>query len=69
MRCLLQGTSQAIEKSYFRLTSAPDPSTVRPEPVLARALQRLVGLVQAKQVSYLYMLDQFKVGAGGAGSK
>ncbi|GAB4818303.1 hypothetical protein N2152v2_005349 [Parachlorella kessleri] len=56
----IKGTSQAIEKSYFRLTSAPDPSTVRPEPVLARALQRLVGLIQAKQVSYLYMLDQFK---------
>ena len=35
----LQGTSTAIEKSYFRLTSAPDPSTVRPEPVIAQALQ------------------------------
>lgn len=35
----LVGTCQTIEKSYFRLTSAPDPSDVRPEPVLAKALK------------------------------
>jgi SAC3 family protein LENG8/THP3 len=58
---LVKGTSEALEKSYFRLTSAPDPSTVRPEPVLEKALARLVGLIRAKSVSsYFYIEDQFK---------
>lgn len=35
------GTCGVVEKSYFRLTSAPDPATVRPEPVLALALADL----------------------------
>jgi len=35
------GTSTALEKDYLRLTSAPDPSTVRPLPVLQRALEHL----------------------------
>ena len=32
------GTCQKVEKDYFRLTSAPDPSTVRPLEVLEKAL-------------------------------
>eukprot|EP00741_Cyanophora_paradoxa_P016611 tig00020930_g16041.t1 len=32
------GTSAALEKPYFRLTSAPDPAEVRPQRVLERAL-------------------------------
>ena len=58
---LPQGTCQRLEKSYFRLTSAPDPAEVRPEPVLAAALDRLLRLVRAGQEKYLYLLDQFKV--------
>ena len=38
----VKGTCQELEKSYFRLTSKPDPSAVRPETVLKRALARLV---------------------------
>lgn len=56
----LQGTSTKLEKSYFRLTSAPDPATVRPEPVLRKALARLVQRIAAKEVTYFYAQDQFK---------
>ncbi|KAG2491433.1 hypothetical protein HYH03_010219 [Edaphochlamys debaryana] len=54
------GTSQNLEKSYFRLTSQPDPGSVRPEPVLEKALVRLVRMIAAGQASYFYSLDQFK---------
>jgi len=37
----VQGTSQALEKPYFRLTSAPELSTVRPPPVLKLALKHV----------------------------
>lgn len=56
----IKGTCQKLEKSYFRLTSAPDPSTVRPESVLRRALDRLVHLIATGEVNYFYAQDQFK---------
>ncbi len=56
----IRGTSRALEKSYFRLTSAPDPATVRPEPVLRAALARLAARVAAREVNYFYANDQFK---------
>ena len=34
----VRGTSQALEKPYFRLTAAPDLATVRPPGVLKHAL-------------------------------
>ncbi|XP_065046427.1 SAC3 family protein A-like isoform X1 [Musa acuminata AAA Group] len=52
----VKGTCQEIEKRYLRLTSAPDPSTVRPEEVLEKALQ----MVQSSQKNYLYKCDQLK---------
>jgi len=57
---VVRGTASALEKSYFRLTGAPDPASVRPEPVLAAALARLLGLLAAGSESYFYALDQFK---------
>ena len=56
----LQGTCQQLEKSYFRLTSAPDPSVVRPPTVLRRALDRLLRLLRDGAVQYFYAVDQFK---------
>lgn len=57
---VVKGTMQELEKSYFRLTSAPDPSTVRPEAVLRRAYARLVHLLREGKEGYFYALDQFK---------
>eukprot|EP00879_Flechtneria_rotunda_P000971 GHRR01001104.1.p1 GENE.GHRR01001104.1~~GHRR01001104.1.p1 ORF type:complete len:841 (+),score=348.67 GHRR01001104.1:396-2918(+) len=56
----IAGTCQTLEKRYLRLTRAPLPEEVRPQPVLERALQRLLGMIQAKQDKYLYYNDQFK---------
>ncbi|KAL2230274.1 UNVERIFIED_CONTAM: SAC3 family protein A, partial [Sesamum indicum] len=52
----VKGTCQEIEKRYLRLTSAPDPATVRPEEVLEKALL----MVQTSQKNYLYKCDQLK---------
>lgn len=57
---VIRGTMQQLEKSYFRLTSAPDPAEVRPEPVLEKALQRLLDMISRGEGKYLYYLDQFK---------
>ena len=57
---VLQGTCPKLEKSYFRLTSAPDPSVVRPPTVLRRALDRLLRLLRDGAVQYFYAVDQFK---------
>eukprot|EP00299_Pterocystis_sp_00344_P019997 c9865_g1_i2.p1 GENE.c9865_g1_i2~~c9865_g1_i2.p1 ORF type:complete len:295 (+),score=41.16 c9865_g1_i2:41-925(+) len=35
------GTSTALERTYLRLTSAPDPSLIRPAPILWKALELL----------------------------
>jgi len=56
----LVGTCTSLEKSFFRLTSAPDPSTVRPEPVLWKALERLRRIHQTKAENYIYLCDQLK---------
>ena len=54
------GTSEALEKSFFRLTSAPDPATVRPAHVLRKALDRAQALWRGGSVTYFYLQDQMK---------
>lgn len=53
------GTCQKLEKPYLRLTSASDPATVRPLPVLKSALKMLKDKWRAG-VDYGYICDQFK---------
>jgi hypothetical protein len=54
------GTSTTLEKGYFRLTRPPLPEEVRPQPVLAAALSRLLRMIAAHEDKYLYYNDQFK---------
>eukprot|EP00457_Paulinella_chromatophora_P002671 gb/GEZN01002676.1/.p1 GENE.gb/GEZN01002676.1/~~gb/GEZN01002676.1/.p1 ORF type:complete len:788 (+),score=173.96 gb/GEZN01002676.1/:150-2366(+) len=60
--CLkIVGTSQALEKKYLRLTSAPDPSSVRPVPVLEKTLAMLKERWEAERGKcYSYLGEQFK---------
>jgi hypothetical protein len=54
------GTSQKLEKDYLRLTSAPDPSAVRPEGVLRKSIQLLKKKWTNDEVDYVYMCSQLK---------
>lgn len=59
------GTCQDLEKQYFRLTSAPLPSAVRPPMVLARSLDHLERKAQEnirsdQGVGYTWLCDQYK---------
>ena len=53
------GRCQDLEKKYFRLTSAPNPDTVRPLPVLEKTLE-LLKKKWKKENNYSYICDQFK---------
>ena len=53
------GRSEVLEKKYFRLTSAPNPDTVRPLHVLEKTLD-LLKKKWRKENNYGYICDQFK---------
>lgn len=53
------GRCQDLEKKYFRLTSAPNPDTVRPLPVLEKTLEHLKRKWKQER-NYFYICDQFK---------
>ncbi|CAH2319131.1 Hypothetical predicted protein [Pelobates cultripes] len=53
------GSCQDITKHYLRLTCAPDPSTVRPVPVLRKSLTMVKGHFQEKQ-DYAFACEQMK---------
>ncbi|ONH65213.1 Protein THP3 [Cyberlindnera fabianii] len=57
----IKGTCQTLEKSYLRLTSAPDPAKVRPPLILREAFKRLTQRYnEDPNVKYTYVCDQFK---------
>lgn len=51
----IKGTCQIIEKSYFRLTSAPDPADVRPEEILNLALKMMSKKWKNGEADYRYI--------------
>ena len=53
------GTCETLEKKYFRLTSAPNPATVRPLPILEKTLELLKKKWKSDN-NYSYVCDQFK---------
>ncbi|WFD35398.1 hypothetical protein MCUN1_002252 [Malassezia cuniculi] len=53
------GTSTKLEKPYLRLTSAPDPKSVRPLATLRKTLELLKNKWRAEG-NYAYICDQFK---------
>jgi hypothetical protein len=54
------GACTDLEKSYLRLTSAPDPGTVRPLAVLVRTLAHLEKTWANGTAAYTWICDQFK---------
>ncbi|KAK6061133.1 SAC3/GANP family protein, partial [Cooperia oncophora] len=56
---LVRGTCQNIEKSFFRLTAAPDPSQVRPPEVLEKSLENVKEKYRSK-APYRYLSDQLR---------
>ncbi|XP_031551375.1 leukocyte receptor cluster member 8 homolog [Actinia tenebrosa] len=54
------GTCQDLKKNYYRLTAAPDPSTVRPKEVLIKSLSMIKDHWKANQDDYRYVCAQFK---------
>ena len=56
----IKGTSNLVEKVFYRLTSAPDPADVRPEPVLQLALKMLEAKWLEKKAGFKYIDDQFR---------
>ncbi|KAF2152070.1 hypothetical protein K461DRAFT_286845 [Myriangium duriaei CBS 260.36] len=53
------GTCQKLEKSYFRLTSAPKPDSVRPLEILKQSLELIIRKWKDEH-NYVYICDQFK---------
>ncbi|KAN0062506.1 hypothetical protein ACQY0O_005037 [Thecaphora frezii] len=53
------GLSTKLEKPYLRLTSAPDPKTVRPLATLQQTLE-LLKRKWRTETNYAYICDQFK---------
>lgn len=56
----IKGTCTVVEKVYYRLTSAPDPADVRPEPVLKQTLKMLKSKWEEKKAEFKYIDDQFR---------
>ena len=55
----IEGTCQDLEKQYLRLTSAPNPATIRPQHILEQSL-KLVKERWRQEANYHHVCDQLK---------
>lgn len=56
----IEGTSKELEKPFYRLTEIPDPSEVRPEPILKKAMQHILAKHASGSCSVHFVIDQFR---------
>lgn len=59
-RHTIKGTSTAIEKSYLRLTSAPNPANIRPLHILEQTLEHIKNKWKSEEKPYPWICDQLK---------
>ena len=56
----VKGTCQTLEKAFFRLTEAPDPTEVRPEEILQQTLKLMSKKWKKRLADYRYIDEQFR---------
>ena len=56
----IKGVSNKLEKQYLRLTSAPNPSQIRPLQVLKKALEHVLTMHVSDPDDYAPVCEQFK---------
>ena len=54
------GKSKSIDKPYLRITGRPDPDTVRPEPILKKALAHFIDGYKKGTLAYDVVISQLK---------
>ena len=54
------GTCKELEKPFFRLTFKPDPKTIRPEPILKKALAWFKDRWRKGEIKYEYFSEQLR---------
>mmetsp|Transcript_10302 Transcript_10302/g.15489 ORF Transcript_10302/g.15489 Transcript_10302/m.15489 type:complete len:509 (-) Transcript_10302:757-2283(-) len=57
---IIKGTCTNLEKKYLRLTTAADPSLIRPERILKESVEMIKRKWKAREVDYQYVCEQFK---------
>ena len=57
---VIVGKSTRIDKPYLRITGRPDPESVRPEPVLRKALQHFLEGYKRGTTAYDNFISQMK---------
>lgn len=57
---MIVGKNTSIDKPYLRITGRPDPETVRPEPILKKALAHFTNEYKQGKIAYDVLISQLK---------